>query len=106
MADEPAAGAPADSEDAMDAEKQKAANQVGVREKAISLSVNGTRQERTVAVRRSLVDFLREDLELTGSHVGCEHGVCGACTVLMDGEPIRACLLFAAQADGCQITTV
>jgi aerobic-type carbon monoxide dehydrogenase small subunit (CoxS/CutS family) len=62
--------------------------------------------ERTVPVRRSLADFLREDLGLTGTHVGCEHGVCGACTVLMDGEPIRACLMFAVQADGAVFTTV
>jgi carbon-monoxide dehydrogenase small subunit len=70
------------------------------------VTVNGTPHERTVSVRRSLVDFIREDLGLTGSHVGCEHGVCGACTVLMDGDPIRACLLLAVQADGTELTTV
>jgi carbon-monoxide dehydrogenase small subunit len=53
-----------------------------------------------------LSDFLRHELDLTGTHVGCEHGVCGACTVLMDGEAVRSCLIFAAQADGCEITTV
>ncbi|SFL40003.1 (2Fe-2S)-binding protein [Geodermatophilus ruber] len=75
-------------------------------EKSIRVTVNGTVHERTVSVRRSLVEFLREDLGLTGTHVGCEHGVCGACTVLMDGEPIRACLMFAVQADGAEFTTV
>jgi aerobic-type carbon monoxide dehydrogenase small subunit (CoxS/CutS family) len=75
-------------------------------EKSIRVTVNGTVHERTVPVRRSLVEFLREDLGLTGTHVGCEHGVCGACTVLMDGEPIRACLMFAVQADGAEFTTV
>ncbi|MCW2677863.1 MAG: coxS3, partial [Modestobacter sp.] len=69
----------------------------GVREKTVTVTVNGTPYERTVPVRRSLVEFIREDLGLTGSHIGCEHGVCGACTVLMDGEPIRACLMFAVQ---------
>jgi carbon-monoxide dehydrogenase small subunit len=78
----------------------------GVREKPVRVTVNGTVHEHTVPVRRSLADFLREDLGLTGTHVGCEHGVCGACTVLMDGEPIRACLLFAVQADGAELTTV
>ncbi len=83
-----------------------AARNVGLRERTITVTVNGAVHERTVAVRRSLVDFLREDLGLTGSHVGCEHGVCGACTILMDGDPIRACLLFAVQADGAELTTV
>jgi carbon-monoxide dehydrogenase small subunit len=83
-----------------------AGDQAGVREKAVTVTVNGTRYERTVSVRRSLVEFIREDLGLTGSHIGCEHGVCGACTVLMDGEPIRACLMFAVQADGTELTTV
>ncbi|MGY1640916.1 (2Fe-2S)-binding protein [Geodermatophilus sp. SYSU D00703] len=77
-----------------------------VTEGSIRVTVNGTLHERTVPVRRSLADFLREDLGLTGTHVGCEHGVCGACTVLMDGEPIRACLVFAVQADGAAVTTV
>jgi aerobic-type carbon monoxide dehydrogenase small subunit (CoxS/CutS family) len=78
----------------------------GERERPVRVTVNGAVHERTVAVRRSLVDFLREDLGLTGSHVGCEHGVCGACTVLVDGDPIRACLIFAVQADGTELTTV
>ena len=62
--------------------------------------------ERTVAPRLLLSDFLRHELELTGTHVGCEHGVCGACTIWLNGEPVRACLLFAVQADGRQLTTV
>ncbi|HET8679437.1 MAG TPA: (2Fe-2S)-binding protein, partial [bacterium] len=70
------------------------------------LSINGREVTRTVEVRRTLVDFLREDLGLTGTHVGCEHGVCGACTVLLDGQPVRSCLVFAVQADGSEITTV
>lgn len=72
----------------------------------IRLRVNGSEVARTVEVRRTLVDFLREDLGLTGTHVGCEHGVCGACTVLLDGTPVRSCLLFAVQADGAEVTTV
>jgi carbon-monoxide dehydrogenase small subunit len=59
-----------------------------------------------VEARRSLADFLREDLALTGTHVGCEHGVCGACTVLLDGAPVRSCLLLAVQADGAEVKTV
>jgi carbon-monoxide dehydrogenase small subunit len=78
----------------------------GEQEKTVTVTVNGTTFERTVPVRRSLVEFIREDLGLTGSHIGCEHGVCGACTVLMDGEPIRACLMFAVQANGTELTTV
>ena len=74
--------------------------------RVITLTVNGTVHERTVSVRRSLADFLREDLGLTGTHLGCEHGVCGACTVLSNGRPIRSCLMFAVQADGAQIETV
>ena len=72
----------------------------------VSLSVNGARYERAVEPRLLLSDFLRHDLGLTGTHVGCEHGVCGACTVLLDGQPVRSCLLFAVQADGRDITTV
>ena len=71
--------------------------------RGISLIVNGQPRRATVDMRTTLVDFLREELRLTGTHVGCEHGVCGACTVLMDGEPIRACLLFAVQADGAEL---
>ena len=72
----------------------------------IQLRVNGVQYERTVEVRRLLVDFLRHDLHLTGTHVGCEHGVCGACTILLNGESVRSCLLFAVQADGADLLTV
>jgi len=72
----------------------------------IALTVNGVRRTGSVEPRRSLVDFLREDLRLTGTHVGCEHGVCGACTVLMDGETVRSCLMFAVQADGAELMTI
>jgi carbon-monoxide dehydrogenase small subunit len=72
----------------------------------IALTVNGTQYERLVEPRLLLSDFLRNDLELTGTHVGCEHGVCGACTVLFDGQPARSCLMFAIQADGHEVTTV
>ncbi|CAA9351718.1 MAG: Aerobic carbon monoxide dehydrogenase (quinone), small chain [uncultured Gemmatimonadetes bacterium] len=72
----------------------------------VSLSVNGAQYRRSVEPRLLLSDFLRQDLSLTGTHVGCEHGVCGACTVLIDGEAVRSCLVFAVQADGAQITTV
>lgn len=72
----------------------------------ISVTVNGTQYERSVEPRLLLSDFLRHNLGLTGTHVGCEHGVCGACTVLFDGQPIRSCLMFAVQANGHQIMTV
>lgn len=72
----------------------------------IQLSVNGETVNREVEVRWTLVDFLRHELELTGTHVGCEHGVCGACTVLMDGRSARSCLTLAVQADGHEITTI
>jgi carbon-monoxide dehydrogenase small subunit len=68
--------------------------------------VNGIARTATVPPRRLLSDFLRHDLELTGTHVGCEHGVCGACTVLVDGEPMRSCLMFAISAEGHEVTTV
>ena len=72
----------------------------------ISLTVNGRRYEREVEARLTLADLLRHELSLTGTHVGCEHGVCGACTVLIDGRSARSCLTFAVQADGCTVTTV
>jgi carbon-monoxide dehydrogenase small subunit len=72
----------------------------------ITVSVNGSQYERRVEPRLLLSDFLRHDLGLTGTHVGCEHGVCGACTVLFDGQPVRSCLMFAVQADGHELTTV
>ena len=72
----------------------------------VRCEVNGRPYERAVEPRTLLSDFLRHDLGLHGTHVGCEHGVCGACTVLLDGVPVRACLLFAVQLDGCSITTI
>ena len=72
----------------------------------ISVTVNGDVHRATVPARRLLSDFIRDDLALTGTHVGCEHGVCGACTILLDGEPVRACITLAVQADGRRITTV
>jgi aerobic-type carbon monoxide dehydrogenase small subunit (CoxS/CutS family) len=74
--------------------------------RAVSVVVNGQTYARTVEPRLLLSDFLRHHLRLTGTHVGCEHGVCGACTVLVDGQPARACLMLAVQADGASITTV
>ena len=72
----------------------------------ITLTVNGTQVSRRVAPRQHLVDFLREELGLTGSHVGCEHGVCGACTLRVDGEIVRGCLMLAVQANGCRVETI
>ena len=77
-----------------------------VEECEIAVTVNGNRYERAVPVRLLLSDFLRHELHLTGTHVGCEHGVCGCCTVLFNGEAVRACLMFAVQADGMAITTI
>jgi carbon-monoxide dehydrogenase small subunit len=72
----------------------------------IELTVNGTHYRRTAESRLLLSDFLRHELGLAGTHVGCEHGVCGACTILLDGEPVRACLMLAVQANGCALATV
>jgi aerobic-type carbon monoxide dehydrogenase small subunit (CoxS/CutS family) len=72
----------------------------------IRLTVNGTKHEATVPARLTLADFLREHLDLTATHLGCEHGVCGACTVLLDGETARACITLAAQVDGAEIVTL
>lgn len=72
----------------------------------ISVKVNGATREADVEPRLLLADFIRENLDLTGTHVGCEHGVCGACTVIMDGDSVRSCLTFAVQADGAEIETV
>ncbi|MER5183755.1 (2Fe-2S)-binding protein [Streptomyces sp. NPDC002896] len=72
----------------------------------IRIRVNGVARRDTVQPRLTLADFLRVNCGLTGTHLGCEHGVCGACTVLLDGEAVRACLVFAVQADGCEVTTV
>jgi carbon-monoxide dehydrogenase small subunit len=74
--------------------------------RTIKLTVNGVRHSREVETRLTLGDFLRRDLGLTGTHLGCEHGVCGACTVHLDGEAVRSCILFAVQADGARVTTV
>ena len=72
----------------------------------VRLTVNGEARQADCETRRTLADFLRENLGLTGTHLGCEHGVCGACTVLLDGEPVRSCLMFAVQAAGHDVTTV
>jgi aerobic carbon-monoxide dehydrogenase small subunit len=72
----------------------------------IAITVNGERREVAVEARRTLADVLRHDLGYTGTHLGCEHGICGACTVLVDGEPTRSCLVFGVQADDCEVETV
>ncbi len=72
----------------------------------VRLTVNGKYYERTAPVRMTLADFLREELDLTGTHLGCEHGVCGACTLLFNGEAVRSCLMLAVQADGAELMTV
>ena len=77
-----------------------------MKERTIRVTVNGRAHEQTVESRKTLADFLREDLGLTGTHLGCEHGVCGACTVIVDGAAVRSCLLFAAQMHGHEILTV
>jgi aerobic carbon-monoxide dehydrogenase small subunit len=79
---------------------------MGEREVDISLRVNGEDVRERVEARKTLVDFLRDDLGLTGSHIGCEHGVCGACSVLVDGEVVRGCLILAAQCDGAEVQTI
>ncbi len=75
-------------------------------EHRIEVTINGRSKQATVEGRRSLCDFLRIDAGLTGVHIGCEHGVCGACTVIVDGIAVRSCLMLAVQADGCEVTTV
>jgi aerobic-type carbon monoxide dehydrogenase small subunit (CoxS/CutS family) len=72
----------------------------------VRFTINGTPREGRCAPRKLLVDFIREDLGLTGTHVGCEHGICGACTILVDGAATRSCLMLAVQADGAELTTV
>jgi len=72
----------------------------------VRLTINGSVREASVEPRRLLVDFIREELGLTGTHIGCEHGICGACTVLFNGEAVRSCLMFAVQANGAEVTTV
>lgn len=75
-------------------------------ETTVTLRVNGEAHEATIETRKNLADTLREDLDLTGTHLGCEHGVCGACTVLVDGQPARSCLMLAVSAAGVEITTI
>lgn len=75
-------------------------------ETTVECTVNATSRRATVEPRKTLADFLREDCGLTGTHLGCEHGVCGACTVLVDGAAVRSCLMFAVQAEGCDVTTI
>jgi carbon-monoxide dehydrogenase small subunit len=77
-----------------------------VAEVDVDLTVNGARRRLRVDARKTLADALREDLQLTGTHLGCEHGVCGACTVLVDGQAVRSCLLFAVQMEGSEVTTI
>ncbi len=72
----------------------------------ISLTVNGATRTGSPEARKTLADFLRDDLDLTGTHLGCEHGVCGACTVILDGRPVRSCLMLAVQAAGREVTTI
>ena len=72
----------------------------------LEITVNGSRHQVSADPRRTLADFLRDDLRLTGTHLGCEHGVCGACTVMVDGSAVRSCLMLAVQADGCEIMTI
>jgi carbon-monoxide dehydrogenase small subunit len=72
----------------------------------VTMTVNGERVARAVPVRQHLVDFLRIELGLTGSHIGCEHGICGACSVRVDGAVVRGCLMLAVQADGCEVVTI
>nr|MBC8270199.1 2Fe-2S iron-sulfur cluster binding domain-containing protein [Rhodospirillaceae bacterium] len=79
---------------------------MSVKHQRISLSVNGENVDREVPVRLNLVDFLRHDLGFTGSHVGCEQGACGACTVMLDDQTVRGCLVLAVQADGCKAETI
>ena len=77
-----------------------------MREGAVELTVNGLERKGTIESRMTLADFLREVCRLTGTHLGCEHGVCGACTVLVDGDAVRSCLVFAVQVDGAEVTTI
>jgi len=74
--------------------------------RGVNVKITAPVYQRDVDVRSTLADFLRDDLDLTGTHLGCEHGVCGACTVLLDGEPVRSCLMLAAQADGHEVATI
>ena len=97
----PETGTPRAGTTRLDAEQRAGGSVIGV-----AFTVNGSAQQVTVEARRTLSDVIREDVGLTGTHLGCEHGVCGACTVLVDGEPARSCLMFAGQAEGAEITTI
>lgn len=92
------------------AQRQPASNRVKVpplvERKEVRVRVNGHEYSAVVEVRKTLADFIREDIGLTGTHLGCEHGMCGACTIVVDGRAVRSCLMFAVQADGGEITTV
>jgi carbon-monoxide dehydrogenase small subunit len=88
------------------AEMRDAGPDHGVSVAQVSMTVNGAARRATVEARKTLADTLREDFGLTGTHLGCEHGVCGACTVMVDGAAVRACLMFAVQADGADVVTV
>jgi carbon-monoxide dehydrogenase small subunit len=88
------------------AERRDAGPDQGVSVAQVSMTVNGAARRATVEPRKTLADTLREDFGLTGTHLGCEHGVCGACTVMVDGAAVRACLMFAVQADGADVVTV
>lgn len=85
----------------MQEEEKRMSNKVQV-----GISINGKKVQKQVESRLLLTDFIRDECNLTGTHLGCEHGVCGACTILLDNEPVRGCLMFAVQADGCEIQTV
>lgn len=85
----------------MQEEEKRMSNKVQV-----DISINGKKVQKEVESRLLLTDFIRDECNLTGTHLGCEHGVCGACTILLDNEPVRGCLMFAVQADGCEIQTV
>ena len=76
------------------------------RQRTVEVTVNGQSIEQVVPTRKTLADFLRQELRLTGTHLGCEHGVCGACTVLLNGDPVRSCLMLAVQADGARLETI
>jgi aerobic carbon-monoxide dehydrogenase small subunit len=88
------------------AKKRISGTEMSERYLDITVRVNGEAVSAHIDTRKTLVDFLRDDLSLTGSHVGCEHGVCGACTVLLDGEVVRGCLVFAVQCDGAAVETI
>src|SRR5918999_1094478 len=85
---------------------QRQGRRQGMPESKVRMTINGSARSGWVEHRRTLADFVREDCGLTGTHLGCEHGVCGSCTVLVEGEAVRSCLILAVQADGAEVTTV